>query len=214
MMQLLVLFLDSQQPLLLVVRFNVDGLQGVAGVGVVGFGDVVGQRCLAVVVGVVVCMVVCCIVGMAGVVRMGPVVVVLMSASELLSLLGVLHGLAFEGIEFEMVYIFLQLVVLLFQLLHQFVVLLNFPAFLLQPIDSFKRTKLLQMLTVQFILQLLHLIPLPLLPLLPLLLPLPHLLLQLLVLLAQILLMLFQLTVFVLIALRGLLPLEQLLVVG
>ena len=57
-MQLLVLFLDSQQPLLLVVRFYVDGLQGVVGVGVVGFGDVVGQRCLAVVVGVVVCMVV------------------------------------------------------------------------------------------------------------------------------------------------------------
>ena len=95
-------------------------------------------------IGVVVGCVVCVVGGM------GPVVVVsgLVPAGKLLSLFGVLHRLTFERIEFEMIYIFLQLVVFLLQLLHQFIVLLNFPAFIFQPVDSFERTKLLQMLTV------------------------------------------------------------------
>ena len=78
-------------------------------------------------------MVVGCIVSEVGVVGMGSVVVVsgLVPASKLLSLFGVLHRLTFEGIEFEVIDVFLQFVVFLFKLLHQFIVLLNFPAFLL-----------------------------------------------------------------------------------
>ena len=54
-------------------------------------------------------MVVGCIVSEVGVVGMGSVVVVsgLVPASKLLSLFGVLHRLAFEGIEFEMIDVFL-----------------------------------------------------------------------------------------------------------
>ena len=54
-------------------------------------------------------MVVGCIVSEVGVVGMGSVVVVsgLVPASKLLSLFGVLHRLAFEGIEFEVIDVFL-----------------------------------------------------------------------------------------------------------
>ena len=120
-MQLLILFLDSHQSLLLMIRFYIDSLQGVVGICVVGFGYVVGQGGLAVVVGIgIVGMVVGCIVGVVGVVGLGPVVVVsgLVPASKLLSLFGVLHRLAFEGIEFEVIDVFLQFVVFLLKLLH------------------------------------------------------------------------------------------------
>ena len=65
-------------------------------------------------------MVVGCIVSEVGVVGMGSVVVVsgLVPASKLLSLFGVLHWLAFEGIEFEVIDVFLQFVVFLLKLLH------------------------------------------------------------------------------------------------
>ena len=54
-------------------------------------------------------MVVGCIVSEVGVVGMGSVVVVsgLVPASKLLSLFGVLHRLTFEGIEFEVIDVFL-----------------------------------------------------------------------------------------------------------
>ena len=58
---------------------------------------------------------------------------------------------SFKGVDFKLTHIFLQFKVLVLQLLHQFVILLNFLTFLLQFLNSFHRTNLLYFILLQFL---------------------------------------------------------------
>ena len=139
-LQELVFFFYCLESLLLGLGLHVEGFESCV---CDRFCDVVAERCLAVVIWVVT-------------VRMGRVVsrivcfvvVDMMIVSKLFSWFGVFQGLCFEGIDLELIDIFLQLIIFLLQLLNQSIVLLNFLTFFLQSINCFKRAQILQMLSI------------------------------------------------------------------